>query len=408
MRRKQMLVAAAAAMFGAMAMAQAPRQSRAPAKLGSSVAVQPDFARISGTFTVVSTGQITNPAAMNSPLLNNLQQQKRAADIESGQIMSAPGGAASSGTPSVSGMGRPGIAPTAKPPLVGGPPKPAAGIAQMPAMICLPGAPGIRSVNQKKTGVVFTPDPHYNLYTITGCNFGSSPGKIYLQGGANAFSAHNGKLALIPVDPARAWNDRAIVAKLDPSITGEMDQDNISLVVETSAGRAQADGFSFYALRGPGFSLKQIPRKMVCTVLLNGDLVSACDAGVVYSEAAFTSPCGLWGLSGCTAAVFRQSPVETPEHPFHDQYSLKLKPGFVLYAAMVQVASTDTSHSVYNPYAVKFSGNTVVVQTQPMCYANSSAHTCPSPYSGPYYSLYGVTLYVSGPAGIMNPLADSQ
>jgi hypothetical protein len=335
-------------------------------------------------------------------VLGNLQQQKQAADLESSQILSA-----SVGTPAGSAARRPGPLLATQP--ASAPSKPGVGAAAAPTSLCMAGVTGIQAVNQKKSGVVFTPDPHYDLYTIVGCGFGNSPGKIYLQGTNGAFPAHNGKLTLTPVDPIRAWSDRAIIAKLDPNITGELDQNNISLVVETSTGqRAQTNGHSFYALRGPMFALKQIPKQMVCSVFPNGDSFNGCNPGAIISDAAFISPCGLWGLNGCTAEVLRQNPLETPQHPSHDQYTVKLKPGFVLQSAMMQVAATDPSQSVYNPYAVKFSGNTVIVQTQPMCYPYSPTHTCPNPYQGTYYSLYGITLYVSGPAGINNPFADGQ
>jgi hypothetical protein len=401
--RSSQLVIAAIAILSAIAVAQQPRvQPSTSARLTSGTATHPEFANVSRTLTLKSTGQIANPAAMNSTLLGNLQQQKQAADLESSQILSA-----SAGTPAGSAARRPGplLAAQPAPP----PPKHGVGEATAPTSICMTGVTGIQAVNQKKSGVVFTPDPHYDLYTIVGCGFGNSPGRIYLQGTAGAFPAHNGKLALAPVDPVRGWTDRAIIAKLDPNVTGELDQNNISLVVETSTGQhAQTNGHSFYALRGPAFALKQIPKQMVCSVNPNGDSFNGCDPGVVISEAAFISPCGLWGLNGCTAEVLRQNAIENPQHPSHDQYTVKLKPGFVLQSAMMQVAATDSSQSVYSPYAVKFSGNTVIVQTQPMCYPNSAAHTCPSPYQGAYYSLYGITLYVSGPAGITNPFADGQ
>ena len=71
---------------------------------------------------------------------------------------------------------------------------------------------------------------------------------------------------LAPVDPVRGWTDRAIIAKVDPSVTGELDQNNVSLVIETASGqRGQSSGFSFYAMRGPAFPLKSIPSSAVCS-----------------------------------------------------------------------------------------------------------------------------------------------
>src|SRR4051812_15276919 len=80
--------------------------------------------RISGNLVVKSMGQVTNPAAMNSPALTALQQQKQAADLESGQIMAASGRPTPAASPTVSGAGRSGlgvIRPATPPPP---PPKP--------------------------------------------------------------------------------------------------------------------------------------------------------------------------------------------------------------------------------------------------------------------------------------------
>jgi hypothetical protein len=374
-----------------------------PASIGAQVRVplgQVQATRISGNLIVKNSAQVTNPAAMNSPALAALQQQKQAADLESGQIMSAPGGAAPGARASVSGAGRPGLAvirPATIPPP---PPKPGLGVALPQSTICMAGITGIRTVNQKKTGVIFTPDPRYNLYTITGCGFGTSAGRIYLQG-TGAFPAHNGKLTVTPVDPVRGWSDRAIIAKLDPNVTGELDQNNISLVVETSAGqRAQANGFSFYAVRGPAFQLKGIP-KSATSANMSGTPGLTIDS----FEGVFASPCyKLWAddvVTDCTAKVFRGPGTAltasiSNKVPIVDTFAPKLKPGFVLSAAIVQLSTLkEAEGDVLNPYMVKFTGNQVSINEQPM--RDSTGHN---------FSFYGVKLFVSGPAGISNPLAD--
>lgn len=356
---------------------------------------------------VKSTGQVSNPAIMNSPMLLTLQQQKQAADIEVGQIMSAPGGSAGAGA---AALNRPGMTTAARPLMNGGTPsKPGMLTAQPSSVICMANTTGIRTVNQKTTGVVFTPDSRYNLYTITGCNFGSSPGKIYLQGNG-AFPAHGGKLMLTPVDPTRGWKDTAIIAKLDPNIVGELDQDNISLVVETSTGqRGQANGFSFYAVRGPAYPLKQIPASAACTTGGDSSPNAGCSPGTLGAfDGAFATPCHpLWSetvLNDCTIKIYRDGPiidevVTGAGHAFTDKFAPKLKPGFILSAAMVQISTLrENQGDVLNPYMLKFSGNQVVVTEQAM---RKSA-----PAQDHFFVFYGVTLWVYGPAGISDPLAN--
>ena len=50
-----------------------------------------------------------------------------------------------------------------------------------PSKICP--APQIHAVNGKTSGVVFTQDPQYNDYIITGCGFGTQEGQVYLSRG---------------------------------------------------------------------------------------------------------------------------------------------------------------------------------------------------------------------------------
>ena len=364
-----------------------------------------ELANLTANLVVKSSGQINNPAAMNSPLLMTLQQQKQAGDLEAGQIMSAPGGQPGGSTAAA----RPGVTLAGKgSPMLNPSSKPALGAAAPSTRICMANMTGIWAVNQKKTGIVFTPDSRYNLYTITGCGFGKTPGKIYLQGGNGAFPAHGGKLTLMPVDPIRAWNDGAIIAKLDPSITGELDQDNVTLVVETASGqRGQFNGGRFYAVRGPAFPLKQMPENQSCLSSVSSP--NTCSYFYVSGQGGlFASPCHqLWSetvLTDCTVKIYRDGPFADAEgnggNPrFLDKFKPKLKPGFVISSAVVQISTLrEDQGDVLNPFSVKFSGNEVAIAEQPI------RKTPPS--QDHYFVFYGLTLWVSGPAGISNPLAD--
>jgi hypothetical protein len=352
------------------------------------------FSAISGNLRVVPTTEVKNPAALSPAIIAVLQQQKQAADLEAGQTMSATGTPGAVGGISVAG--RPSTSVTPPPTGATSSSSPMNALAKAPIMSCM-AAISIIAVNQKKTGAVFTPNPTYNLYTITGCGFGSTAGKIYLQGGAGAFPAHNGKIALNKI---RTWSEHLIVAEVDPTVTGELDQNNISLVVETSnGGRAQADGFSFYAARGPQFALGAIPRSAVCSTSIT-DMNGWCDPGVVRAGGALVTPCGTWGITDCGAEVFRQGPMVNQQMVQVDHYTPKLKPGFVLSAAVVLLGTIQSNNSTTTSnYLPKFSGNTVLVTEPIYAMPNNPAQL---------YSLYGIKLYVIGPAGITNALADGQ
>ena len=353
------------------------------------------FSAISPNLRVVPTAEVKNPAALSPAIIAVLQQQKQAADLDAGQTMSATGTPGAVGGISVAGRPSTGVTPPTSSGTTST--SPMGALAKPQQITCLT-ATSIIAVNQKKTGVVFTPNPTYNLYTITGCGFGSAAGKIYLQGGAGAFPAHNGKIALNKI---RTWSEHLIVAEVDPTVTGELDQSNISLVVETSnGGRAQADGFSFYAVRGPQFTLGAIPRSAVCSTALT-DMNGWCDAGVVRAGGTLVTPCGTWGISDCGAEVFRQGPMVNQQMLQVDHYTPKLKPGFVLSAAVVLLGTiqNDMGKVTTSNYLPKFSGNTVLV-TEPI-YAMPNNPT-------QLYSLYGIKLYVIGPAGITNALAEGQ
>lgn len=362
---------------------------------------RPSLASVPPNLTAKTLPEIKNPAVLTSPILMSLQQQKQAAEVESSQIMSATAGQTTGGA-RVTLANKPAGMLAAKPGMSAPPPanKPPMGavVNSQASNICLANTVGIRAVNQKSSGIIFTPDPRYNLYTIIGCGFGTTPGKIYLLGGAGAFPAHSGKIMLSPVDPVRGWTDWAIIAKVDPTITGELDQNNISLVIESASGRhGQANGFSFFAMRGPAFALKSIPSSAACSAADS----SPCSptSGYISQFGVLFSPAGgfTYGASDYTAAVFRQPMANQVQT---DRFAPKLKPGFVLSSAMVQVRTfQEDQGDVLSPYNVMFRGNQIFVKVIPIKAPNSASF---------YESLYSIKIWVVGPAGISNPLADGQ
>jgi len=136
-------------------------------------------------------------------------------------------------------------------------------LAPHPLTMCF--GPGIRAVNSQSKGVVFTPIQDYNAYTITGCFFGNQSGQAYLIG---KFRAQQIKLQI------QYWTDSEIDARVDPNTSGELDQDNVSLVI-APAGAAQmkAPGFKFMAARSdPAVLLPSIPSSWAKLQLVNAKL----------------------------------------------------------------------------------------------------------------------------------------
>ncbi len=109
--------------------------------------------------------------------------------------------------------------------------------------ICPPGPnPAVFDINTKNiAGIIFTQDPTGNDYAIHGCRFGYNRGTAHLEGG---FKSGNVPLKIV------AWDDHYIRAQVDPNLAGEIDQNNVSLVITTHDGNSSKfTGSKFYAER---------------------------------------------------------------------------------------------------------------------------------------------------------------
>ncbi len=110
----------------------------------------------------------------------------------------------------------------------------------------------ILTVSGKSFPATFTSDAQHNFYTIVGCSFGD-PGpnsKVYIYY-QNTF--HQGF-------QIQQWNDNGIALNLDSNLTGLLDHDNLTLVVQRADGKqATKSGFKFYGARETK-SLKYFPR----------------------------------------------------------------------------------------------------------------------------------------------------
>jgi hypothetical protein len=161
-------------------------------------------------------------------------------------------------------------------------PQPAAARPPAPTQIC---KNGIATVDGQKSGVVFMPvSGPEGTFVIQGCGFGNQPGEVILTGLRYPPSAPNARrngpmitdrlpLRLAPNgftggQPGKGnwqlgWSDRQIIAIIDPSVSGYLDTDNISLVIKTASGQVYtAPGFRFFAAREQQ-KLTSIPTKTI-------------------------------------------------------------------------------------------------------------------------------------------------
>jgi len=128
-------------------------------------------------------------------------------------------------------------------------------------------SPLVSDVNGMVKNAVFTPQPEYNSYVIRGCFFGTGTGQVYLVGKFNAL-----KINLQPT----YWVDNEIDARVDPNVAGELDQDNVSLIVAPVNGQQiKANGFKFYAVRSdPAVLLPSIPQNWIWFSIVGGNVVN--------------------------------------------------------------------------------------------------------------------------------------
>jgi hypothetical protein len=100
----------------------------------------------------------------------------------------------------------------------------------------------VLTVSGEAAPATFTSDDQYNFYTIVGCSFGD-PGpnsKVYIYY-QNIFREDF---------QIQEWNDNGIKLGLKPNLSGLLDHDNLTLVVQRADGKeATKGGFKFYAAR---------------------------------------------------------------------------------------------------------------------------------------------------------------
>jgi hypothetical protein len=132
-----------------------------------------------------------------------------------------------------------------------------------PSKICP--APQIHAVNGKTSGVVFTQDPKYNDYIITGCGFGTQEGQVYLSG---AISTGRINMAV----KTGMWSDTQIEVMFLSGLTGVLDGWPDLIVTPVGSSAIKFPNSRFYAQR-ESVPLPFIPQQYV--TLANVTVVDA-------------------------------------------------------------------------------------------------------------------------------------
>ncbi len=204
-------------------------------------------------------------AAIDPIVLQVLEQQKLASVPDHApqpttiakptMLQPRPGGGPStllsSGSSTPSGSLRVSVAP--QPVLKAGRPTNSRAMAPPPTKVIYPClSPQVTEVNRQPKNAVFTPEQQYNSYIIKGCFFGNQPGHAYLVGKFNALQVEL---------QASYWTDTEIDARVDPATSGELDQQNVSLVVAPlGTAPIKTPGFRFVAARSGPVFLPNIPQ----------------------------------------------------------------------------------------------------------------------------------------------------
>lgn len=266
-------------------------------------------------------------------------------------------------------------------------------------------SPTIFSVNHLSKNAIFTPQVEYNAYVIQGCMFGQQTGKAYLIGKFNAVQVN--------LQP-QFWSDTEIDARVDPNISGELDQQNVSLVIApVGSGEIKATGFEFVAARSnPPVLLSSIPKAWLSSSGWNGSFVNPAldiESPVTPGSNAPKS------LKGYTVYVVRKS-----NHKFSpgtDMYNPQLAPGWTFDSVQLAVLTFPPSCPGVVTYRQTFGTAAANLSALPpdwtktqrsavriSGYDTSCSGFIPiappliySTYSDSTGSAYGIKVWVSGP-----------
>jgi len=336
---------------------------------------------------MISSSKVTNPqaAARHKAVLAELQAQRQVAESERSQALAirkatgGQGGAALSNS-GAAGAGGPPV--VAKDERHGSP-----GMEAPVGKVCL--NPEIRTVNGKAAGMTFTPEVPYNLYAIRGCNFGDGSGTAHVYGKF----INTGQISL----DINFWQDDMILAEFPRNISGELDVDDVTLVVVRKDGKnLKKGGFKFYAARET-VALPSIPQELV-------DLSSE---GKSFSTS-YASP-----SQGSSGTVSRDTKDKQAFSHFGTDYyrleNLKLPPGFEVDSFSWSHGRTDTDPDKClgigggQYFAGKYNVAWDQFYNLKVDWGVWYCHWSPDfvlPGQDWLSSDYGLTVYVTGPRGV--------
>ena len=269
-------------------------------------------------------------------------------------------------------------------------------------------SPTVTSISGFPTGI-FSPNELFNPYTIKGCGFGWQMGNVYLTGPFNA-----GKIRLnVQTTPGNqrapgrpSWSDTAIVVTVDPQISGEVLQQNVTLVVEpTSVAPIQKPGNKFLPVYEDA-QLQQIPQNAIKfsqqPAFVGGGKDQVSMGPMLASEPPdllYFSPSQ--APKGLSAEVFREGasmffPAATDYYDFSGLAQGYWVTGFQLHQAADPTgcdAGTESSRGSWNTQW-ETNGNIRVTWKEFRCtYSNLD----PNPF---VWSDYALNVTVKGPRGI--------
>jgi hypothetical protein len=381
-------------------------------------------ARVASTLTAAKqSSKINNPKAglQNSAIIAVLQTQSQNAAAEASAMklgLRSPGvqtGSAPSQTMAATGMGARGTAPA--------PNQNSALVSSMNHQVlgaALPAQfntlaltcshdPSMRAltVNGGPTPAIFTPDPKYNFYTITGCSFGSpgtnSKAYIYYQG------------TFREDFQIQQWTDNFIQLSLDQNISGVDDQNNVTLVIQRDDGKQWTkNSYRFYAARQTVL-LSSIPRSDFSLNKFRPD--NAAIGGWTPTYTSASSPSVIPNLPGLSAEVHWDITRDPNGAPLggQDNYDFShLHSTFTLDSTSMEwrdLSCTDPNANQFaaskNNWSIDWYGNSGVQVSWQGQVCNNTWRSCGTgwPVKSDCFELapesnYGVNVWVSGPRGL--------
>ena len=219
-----------------------------------------------------------------------------------------------------------------------------AGVAGNYALTCATNpAMRIITVAGMPAPAVFTPITAFDLYTVTGCSFGNlgPDAKAYIYKGGGFREDFQ----------IQEWHDNWLKISLDPKISGVLDQDEVTLVIQRADGTQVSKGsFKFHAVRAV-VPLQLIPSRWATLVTWTQD-------NKTFSPD-YSSPALIQGkAAGPSAYVarYRQGEKFDPNaqapNQQYDTYDFSgLAPGWVGKSAQLKTYDTEC------PFVVTYRGN---------------------------------------------------